>query len=207
MTGSQKLSASGTAGRNVRGDGKITAGRGERGGSRNGGVAATTTPQGELDLSVRPPMLPHAPRRMAPARLSVRNQDRWPADTIRFATLRQSCGGIGGDRGQISLAIGKHDRLDGRNCRETTRRCPTVITSVIGIARSQAAPAERNAQWSIEPYAIRAVAGFEKDSIYAVRATIAPGTVAQQVRACAVLSRQGIELEEREEILADEALA
>jgi uncharacterized protein involved in outer membrane biogenesis len=194
------LSASGTAGADIRVDGKITAG------GLDAAVAGTVRwpqqdPKANLDLSASAAdVTPLRREDLAPAPVSVKTKIALAGDTLTFRDFTVNLAGSA-VRGQISLALGQPIRLDGRIAAETID-VPTVITSAIGMPAPSGA--RTNAQWSIEPFASSPLAGFEgKIPFYAVRATIAPGTVAQQVRGVVRFEPSGIALEESEGNLAD----
>jgi uncharacterized protein involved in outer membrane biogenesis len=119
-------------------------------------------------------------------------------------SLRDLTVGFAGStlRGQLGLTLGSPIKLDGRIAAETID-LPAVMSTAFGM-HLQSGPQNNLSQWPIEPFPTTLWTGFEgKIPFYAVRTTLLPGFVAQQIRGVVHFDPSGVAIEDGEGNLAE----
>ena len=194
------LTAAGAGGGDLHVDGKISAGGFDTAVTGTARLADQNR-KANLDLSIAATdvlALRHADA--TPAPVSVKTKIVLAGDNLAFRDFTVNLAGSA-VRGQLGLVLGQPIRVDGRIAAEMID-VPTVIASAIGMPAQSAAPTL--SRWPVEPFVANPFAGLEgKIPFYAVRATLAPGTAAQQVRGTVRFDPSGIAIEDGEGNLAE----
>jgi AsmA-like C-terminal region len=195
------LTASGSAGGDIRVDGKVAAGGLE---TAIAGTMWLAEPgrKASLDLSAAAVDVLALRREVsAPAPVTVKTKIVLADDNLAFRDFTVNLAGSA-VRGQMSLVLAQPIHVDGRIAAEAID-VPAVITAAIGMP-AQGGARTNQSRWPIEPFAANPFAGVEgKIPFYAVRATLGPGTIAQQVRGVVRFEPSGMALEDGEGNLAD----
>ena len=197
--GRLSLVATGSADGDVRVDGKIAAGGLDAAVSGTARFADLSR-KANLDLTASAADVVALRRDAAPTAVTVKSKIVLAGDNLAFRDFTVNVAGSP-VRGQISLVLGAPIQIDGRIAAETID-VPAVITAAIGMPAP--GPQSNQSRWPTEPFVANPLAGLEgKVPFYAVRATLAPGTVVQQVRGVVRFEPTGVALEDGEGSLAD----
>jgi len=191
--------ASGSAG-DIRIDGKMVAGGLET--TAAGTLRPTDQiPKANLDLSATAADVPALRRDAAATPVTLKTKLVLAGDSLSFRDFTVNMVGSA-VRGQVAFTLTQPVRVDGRIAAEAID-VPAVISASVGVPAQSYAGTNVSA-WPVEPFGSSFFYGFEgKIPFYAVRATLLPGTVVQQVRGVLHFEPSGIALEDGEGSLAD----
>jgi uncharacterized protein involved in outer membrane biogenesis len=136
-----------------------------------------------------------------PTPMTLKSKVAYSGDTVSLRDLTVSFAGST-LRGQLGLTLGSPIKLDGRIAAEAID-LPAVMSTAFAM-RLQSGAQNNLSQWSIEPFPASMWTGFDgKIPFYAVRATLMPGFVAQQVRGVVHFDPSGVAIEDGEGNLAE----